>query len=99
MIAHPVVEHRLNWMGASGVRTGNPSLFASVKGTSGHSMHGNAEPINPSRQYVFQNGRSYCEAVTATWQLRDVTEEDGGSAVCLARTRRTIPCLPGHFPR
>ena len=78
MIAHPVVEHRLNWMGGSGVRTENPSLFASVKGTSGHKLHTNGEPINPSRQYVFQNGRSYCEAITATWQLRDVNEEDGG---------------------
>lgn len=93
MIAHPVVEHRLNWMGASGVRTGNPSLFASVKGTSGHSMHGNAEPINPSRQYVFQNGRSYCEAVTATWQLRDVTEEDGGFC-CVPGSHKTNYSLP-----
>ena len=84
MMAHPVVEHRLNWMGASGQRTGSPSVFASVKGTSGHAQHGNGEPLNPSRQYVYQNGRSYCEAVTVTWQLRDVTEADGGFA-----------CVPG----
>lgn len=84
MIANPVIEHRLNWMGGSGGRTGSPSLFASVKGTSGHAQHGNGEPLNPSRQYVYQNGRSYCEAVTVTWQLRDVTEADGGFA-----------CVPG----
>ena len=84
MVAHPLIEHCLNWMGASGGRMGSPSVFASVKGTSGHSQHGNAEPLNPSRQYVYQNGRSYCEAVTVTWQLRDVTEADGGFA-----------CVPG----
>ncbi|MBT4137144.1 MAG: hypothetical protein HOE48_04470, partial [Candidatus Latescibacteria bacterium] len=84
MMAHPVIEHHLNWMGASGQRTGSPSVFASVKGTSGHAQHGNGEPINPGRQYVYQNGRSYCEAVTVTWQLRDVTEADGGFA-----------CVPG----
>jgi len=84
MVAHPVIEHCLNWMGASGGRMGNPSVFASVKGTSGHAQHGNGEPVNPGRQYVYQNGRSYCEAITVTWQLRDVTEADGGFA-----------CVPG----
>ncbi len=84
MVAHPVIEHCLNWMGASGGRMGNPSVFASVKGTSGHAQHGNGEPLNPGRQYVYQNGRSYCEAITVTWQLRDVTEADGGFA-----------CVPG----
>ena len=71
-------------MGASGGRMGGPSIFASVKGTSGHSQHGNGEPLNPGRQHVYQNGRSYCEAITVTWQLRDVSEGDGGFA-----------CVPG----
>jgi ectoine hydroxylase-related dioxygenase (phytanoyl-CoA dioxygenase family) len=84
MVAHPVIEHRLNWMGASGGRMGGPSVFASVKGTSGHAQHGNSEPLNPGRQHVYQNGRSYCEAITVTWQLRDVAEADGGFA-----------CVPG----
>jgi len=84
MMSHSVVEHRLNWMGGSGSRCGGPTAFCSVKGTSGHAMHNNHEPLIPSRQYVFQNGRSYCEAVTATWQLRNVNHGDGGFA-----------CLPG----
>ena len=84
MVAHPVIEHRLNWMGASGGRMGGASAFCSVQGTSGHAMHGNNEPMIPSRGYEFQNGRSYCQAVTVTWQLRDVNPGDGGFA-----------CVPG----
>jgi ectoine hydroxylase-related dioxygenase (phytanoyl-CoA dioxygenase family) len=95
MIAHSVIEHRLNWMGASGGRTGGPTVFASVKGTSGHAQHGNGEPINPGRQYVYQNGRSYCEAVTVTWQLRDVTEADGGFACVPGSHKANYPHPPG----
>lgn len=84
MVAHPVVEHRLNWMGASGGRMGGATGFVSVKGTSGHSLHDANEPLNPGRGYVYQNGRSFCEAVTVTWQLRDVKAGDGGFA-----------CVPG----
>ncbi len=84
MLAHPVVEHRLNWMGASGGRTGGGTAFCSVKGGSGHALHDSNEPLNPTRGYVYQNGRSYCEAITVTWQLRDVNAGDGGFA-----------CVPG----
>lgn len=84
MVAHPVVEHRLNWMGASGVRFGDATAFCSVKGGSGHSLHDANEPLNPGRGYVYQNGRSYCEAVTVSWQLRDVPAGLGGFA-----------CVPG----
>lgn len=84
MVAHPAVEHRLNWMGASGVRFGDATAFCSVKGGSGHSLHDANEPLNPGRGYVYQNGRSYCEAVTVSWQLRDVPAGLGGFA-----------CVPG----
>ena len=84
MVAHPAVEHRLNWMGASGGRMGGATGFVAVKGTSGHALHDANEPLNPGRGYIYQNGRSYCEAVTVTWQLRDVTAADGGFA-----------CVPG----
>ena len=84
MVAHPAVVHRLNWMAGSGFRCGQPSAFCAVKGTSGHSLHDSNEPLNPSRSYVYKNGRSFCEAVTVTWQLRDVTDADGGFA-----------CVPG----
>ncbi|MBT3604680.1 MAG: hypothetical protein HN521_16600 [Candidatus Latescibacteria bacterium] len=84
MLANPRVEHCLNWMGASGGRTGGGTAFCSVKGGSGHSLHDSNEPINPTRGYVYQNGRSYCEAITVTWQLRDVNAGDGGFA-----------CVPG----
>ena len=58
--------------------------FVSVKGTSGHALHDANEPLNPGRSYVYHNGRSYCEAITVTWQLRDVRAGDGGFA-----------CVPG----
>lgn len=84
MLADPKVEHRLNWMGASGGRTGGGTAFCSVKGGSGHALHDSNEPLNPTRGYIYQNGRSYCEAITVTWQLRDVNAGDGGFA-----------CVPG----
>lgn len=84
MVANPAVEHRLNWMGASGGRMGGATGFVSVKGGSGHALHDANEPLNPGRGYVYQNGRSYCEAITVAWQLRDVSAADGGFA-----------CVPG----
>ena len=84
MVAHPEIVKRLTWMGGSGFRCGQPTGFVSDKGSTGHSLHDANEPLIPSRSYIYKNGRSYCEAVTVTWQLRDVTEEDGGFA-----------CVPG----
>lgn len=84
MVGHPAVTHRLTWMGGSGFRCGGPTAFLSEKGSTGHALHDANEPLLPSRSYVFKNGRSYCEAVTVAWQLRDVTETDGGFA-----------CVPG----
>ena len=71
-------------MGGSGAIGGGGSIFASVIGTSGHSLHTNGEPINPPRGYHYQNGRSFCEAITVNWQLRDVLPGLGGFA-----------CVPG----
>jgi len=95
MIAHPVVEHRLNWMGASGGRCGGPTAFCSVKGTSGHALHSNNEPLYPQMGYVFQNGRSYDQAVTVAWQLRDVLEGLGGFACVPGSHKAFYPMPPG----
>lgn len=84
MVAHPEIVRRLTWMGGSGFRCGQPTAFVSDKGSTGHSLHDANEPLIPSRSYVYKNGRSFCEAVTVTWQLRDVTDDDGGFA-----------CVPG----
>ena len=88
MIAHPSVVHRLNWMGGSGYRTGGATVFCAVQGTSGHSLHDGNEPMSPSRGYYFKNGRSYCETVTITWQLRDVEPGLGGFA-CVPGSHKT----------
>lgn len=95
MLGHPAVEHRLNWMGGSGGRTGGGTAFCAVKGTSGHSLHDSNEPLNPTRGYVYHNGRSYCEAITVTWQLRDVTEADGGFACVPGSHKAYYPLPPG----
>ena len=84
MVAHAAVVQRLTWMGGSGFRCDQPTAFCAVKGSSGHALHDANEPLNPSRSYVYRNGRSFCEAVTVAWQLRDVTDTDGGFA-----------CVPG----
>ena len=44
---------------------------------------------------MYQNGRSYCQAVTATWQLRDVNEEDGGFACLPGSHKAYYPVPPG----
>ncbi|MBI1930026.1 phytanoyl-CoA dioxygenase family protein [Candidatus Poribacteria bacterium] len=84
IIAHPAVVQRMNWMGGSGFRCGGPTAFCAVKGTSGHSLHDSNEPLYPPMGNFFQNGRSYTQAITVAWQLRDVTQADGGFA-----------CVPG----
>ena len=88
MIAHPAVVQRLNWMGGSGYRTGGATVFCAVQGTSGHALHDGNEPMSPSRGYYFKNGRSYCETVTITWQLRDVEPGLGGFA-CVPGSHKT----------
>ncbi len=95
MIAHPSVVSRLNWMGASGYRTGGATVFCAVEGTSGHSLHDGNEPISPSRGYAFKNGRSYCETVTITWQLRDVEPDLGGFACVPGSHKTQYPKPPG----
>ncbi|MEE2752427.1 MAG: phytanoyl-CoA dioxygenase family protein [Candidatus Latescibacterota bacterium] len=93
MIAHPPIEHRLNWMGGNGLRTGGATAICSVDGTAGHTIHSNGQPLNPSRQWFYQNGRSYCQAPTCTWQLRDVTEADGGF-VCVPGSHHANYSMP-----
>lgn len=95
MIAHPPIEHRINWMGGSGARLGGAMAICSTDGTAGHTLHTNGEPLNPSRQWFYQNGRSYCQAITCTWQLRDVTEEDGGFACVPASNHANYKLPPG----
>ncbi len=80
MVAHPVVQHRLNWMGGSGLRGGSGSVFATVEGGSGHSLHDGAGGW-PHMGYEYTaDGRSYASAITVTWQLRDVPPDMGGFA-------------------
>ncbi len=93
MIANPAVEHRLNWIGTSGGRCGGPTAFCSVLGGSGHSLHSNNEPLYPPMGYVFQNGRSYDQAITVAFQLRDVEPDLGGFA-CVPGSHKSFYSMP-----
>lgn len=95
MVAHLPVQHRLTWMGGSGARMSGPAAFCSVQGTSGHALHDAGEPMYPPMGYQFQNGRSYSEAVTATWQLRDVPSNLGGFACVPGSHKGKYPTPPG----
>ena len=95
MLVHPVVEHRLNWMGGSGGRCIGNTAFCAVQGTSGHALHGSNEPLYPTMGYQFQNGRSYAEAITVAWQLRDVEPGLGGFACVPGSHKAQYPMPPG----
>ena len=95
MMSHPVVEHRLNWMGGSGRTCGGPTGFVAAKGNSGLSMHDCGEPMYPPMGFQFQNGRSYSEAVTATWQLRNVEPGLGGFVCVPGSHKSNYPIPPG----
>ena len=93
MIAHSAVVQRLNWMIGSGFRIQSARAVCSVKGTSGHGLHSGAEPTKYTNSYVFQNGRTYSEAINVAWQLRDVVEADGGF-VCVPGSHKARYPLP-----
>ena len=95
MIAHPAVIHRLNWMEGSGFRCGNATAICSVKGTAGHALHSGSDPARPGNSYFFQNGRAYCDSVNVAWQLRDVTEADGGFVCVPGSHKARYPMPPG----
>ena len=95
MIAHPAVIQRLNWIEGSGFRCGGGTALCSVKGTAGQALHGGSEPARPLHRYVLQNGRTYCESVNVAWQLRDVTEADGGFVCVPGSHKARYPMPPG----
>lgn len=92
MVANPAVVHRLTWMGGKGFRCTGFEALCTVKGGTGHFLHGGNEPLSPSRNCTFQNGRSYAlggPSVAVAWQLRNVTEDEGGLPACRAATSRS----------
>ncbi|MEE2754056.1 MAG: phytanoyl-CoA dioxygenase family protein [Candidatus Latescibacterota bacterium] len=94
MLAHPAVVHRLNWMMGSGFRLGSARAICSVEGTSGHGLHSGSDPVTPVRSYALQNGRTYCESINVAWQLRDVTEADGGFVCIPGSHKARYPVTP-----
>ena len=85
MLAHPALVHRLNWMLGGHFRTeGMGGIITTRRGGGGQILHGNGDPIYPNINwwpYRYQNGRCHTGQVNVTWQLHDVTEEEGGFVV------------------
>lgn len=81
MLAHAAVVSRLKVMCGPGFRLDHgPMFIVSVKGTAGHTMHGNGEPHRPHVAYTHQNGMPYTGGVTVAWQLHDCKPNMGGFA-------------------
>lgn len=93
MLVHPAIVQRLTWMEGSGFWCRGANVFCAVKGTPGQGLHGGAEPLQPLHSYVLQNGRTYCESVNVAWQLRDVTDDDGGF-VCVPGSHKARYPMP-----
>ena len=87
MIAHPAIVHRLNWMLGAGFRESVPPEAQCWRlGAAGIGMHGSGVGAGAFRTV---NGGAVCNQVNVTWQLRDVTEHDGGFAAIPVSPYRT----------
>lgn len=85
MLAHPALVHRLNWMLGGHFRIeGMGGIITTRRGGGGQILHGNGDPVYPNINwwpYLYQNGRCHTGQINVTWQLRDVTENEGGFVV------------------
>ncbi|MCZ6635166.1 MAG: phytanoyl-CoA dioxygenase family protein [bacterium] len=96
MLAHPAVVSRLNVMCGKGFRLDHgPMFIVSVKGTAGHTMHGNGDPHRPHVAYHHQNGTPYVGGVTVAWQLHDCKENQGGFACVSGSHKSNFPMPRG----
>jgi hypothetical protein len=94
MLAHPAVVSRLRVTCHAGFRLDHgPMFIVSVKGTAGHTMHGNGEPHRPYIAYAHQNGRPYVGGVTVAWQLHDCQPGAGGFA-CVPASHKSNYRIP-----
>ncbi|ETX08563.1 MAG: hypothetical protein ETSY2_04585 [Candidatus Entotheonella gemina] len=84
MLTHPHIIGIFNDILGPGFRLDHgPGLIRMVHGTEGYRLHGGMT-FDPSQYHHFAHGQMQCGLCTATWQLTDVCEGDGGFA-----------CIPG----
>ena len=94
MLAHPAVVSRLRVMCEPGFRLDHgPMFIVSVKGTAGHTMHGNGEPHRPHIAYGHQSRKPYVGGVTVAWQLHDCKPNMGGFA-CVPASHKANYRMP-----
>ncbi|MBM3263142.1 MAG: phytanoyl-CoA dioxygenase family protein [candidate division Zixibacteria bacterium] len=99
MLAHPALVHRLNWMLGGHFRAyGMGGIITTRRGGGGQILHGGGDPVYSNINwwiYRCQNGRCYTGQVNVTWQLRDVTDREGGFVVVPGSHHARFP-LPSN---
>ena len=68
-------------MGPGAVLSNPPGAICSGLGTSGHALHAGGARITATSRYDYINGRAMCANINVVYQMRKVTEADGGFCV------------------
>lgn len=87
LLDHPVVLGVLAELIGPWVRLDHAYGIMMAPGTSGLSVHGPAEPFDPSQFHVWRGGRSWNGLVTCSWSLVDGRPGDGGFG-CISGSHR-----------
>ncbi|HIG45352.1 MAG TPA: hypothetical protein EYQ20_02605 [candidate division Zixibacteria bacterium] len=94
MMIHPAFVSRLETVLGKGFRLEGMAVGAITmdEGAGGFWFHEGGEPIDPSRAYLYRNGRMYCGMTNIAVQLTDVGPGDGGFACLPGSHKANFPC-------
>lgn len=92
MMVHPSFVDRLEAVLGKGFRLEGLGGITMDKGAGGFWFHEGGEPIDPSRAYLYRNGRMYCGMTNIAVQLADVGPGDGGFACLPGSHKANFPC-------
>ena len=92
MMVHPAFVPRLEAVLGTGFRLEGISGITMDEGSEGFWFHEGGEPIDPSRAYMYRNGRMYCGMTNVAVQLTDVGPGDGGFACLPGSHKANFPC-------
>jgi hypothetical protein len=92
MMVHPAFTPRLEAVLGKGFRLEGVGGITMDEGAEGFWFHEGGEPIDPSRAYMYRNGRMYCGMTNIAVQLTDVRPGDGGFACLPGSHRANFPC-------
>ena len=92
MMVHPAFVSRLEAVVGKGFRLEGIGGITMDEGAEGFWFHEGGEPIDPSRAYLYRNGRMYCGMTNIAVQLTDVGPGDGGFACLPGSHKANFPC-------